>query len=335
MQTQNQYYQVPGAVPVPSYSAYGQNIVPQQKHQNVQFLTKEEIAELQKRPQSFQSKLTREEYLRSICTHKDTDGQFKIDEINDGTGRCRCAICGAEWNMIDLNASDEEVASICSNFYDLFQTIKTYYGDVPVGLKEIYIISGFISKVPQLWKIAKKYFENSAGFNQLNPQVQDSDQMGFRMLGNIFGGLGMQASVPGMNVYGGSVNPYYAMNQQFNAVPPMGQFNTTTQPTVPPVVPQQYVVPPQGQNQFAATSTPTYYGMTNAVQQTAPQPVQNNNPIGYVDNAQDFTQTVQQNVVMPGPEVNVATQTAPPMPEAPKNPNLQDAKATVNKTFVG
>lgn len=332
MQTQNQYYQVPGVAPVTSYSAYGQNLAPQPKHQNVQFLTKEEIAELQKRPQSFQSKLTREEYLRSICTHKDTDGQFKIDEINDGTGRCRCAICGAEWNMIDLNASDEEITSICSNFYDLFQTIKTYYGDVPVGLKEIYIISGFISKVPQLWKIAKKYFENSAGFNQLNPQVQDSDQMGFKMLGNIFGGLGMQASVPGMNVYGGSVNPYYAMNNQFNAVPPMGQFNTATQQVVPPVVPQQYVVPPQGQNQFAATSTPTY-GMANVVQQ--PAPVQNNNPIGYVDNAQDFTQTVQQNVVMPGPEVNAQTQTAPPMPEAPKNPNLQDAKATVNKTFVG
>ena len=334
MQTQNQYYQVPGVAPVTSYSAYGQNLVPQQKPRNVQFLTKEEIAELQKRPQSFQSKLTREEYLRSICTHKDPDGQFKIDEINDGTGRGRCAICGEEWNMIDLNASDEEVASICSNFYDLFQTIKTYYGDVPVGLKEIYIISGFISKVPQLWKIAKKYFENSAGYNQLNPQVQDSDQMGFRMLGNIFGGLGMQASVPGMNVYGGSVNPYYAMNNQFNAVPPMGQFNTANQQVVPPVVPQQYVVPNQGQNQFAATSTPVY-GMGNAVQQPAPQPMQNNNPIGYVDNTQDFTQTVQQNVVMPGPEVNAQTQTAPPMPEAPKNPNLQDAKATVNKTFVG
>lgn len=334
MQTQNQYYQVPGVAPVTSYSAYGQNVIPQQKHQNVQFLTKEEIAELQKRPQSFQSKLTREEYLRSICTHKDTDGQFKIDEINDGTGRCRCAICGAEWNMIDLNASDEEIASICSNFYDLFQTIKSYYGDVPIGLKEIYIISGFISKVPQLWKIAKKYLENSTGFNQLNPQIQDSDQMGFKMLGNIFGGLGMQASVPGMNVYGGSINPYYAMNNQFNAVPPMGQFNTTTQQVVPPVAPQQYVVSPQGQNQFAATSTPVY-GMANAVQQTVPPTVQNN-PIGYIDNnTQDFTQTVQQNIAMPGPDVNAQTQSAPPMPEAPKNPNLQDAKGTVNKTFAG
>ena len=57
MQTQNQYYQVPGVAPVTSYSAYGQNLVPQQKPRNVQFLTKEEIAELQKRPQSFQLSL--------------------------------------------------------------------------------------------------------------------------------------------------------------------------------------------------------------------------------------------------------------------------------------
>lgn len=322
-QPNNQYYQFPMVNPNPYYSPYGQQAQAPAQKKNVQFLSKEEIAELRAKPQTFSSKLTREEYLRSICTHKDTDGQFKIDELNDGTGRCRCAVCGAEWNMIDINASDEEIASICSNFYDLFQSIKTYYGDVPIGLKEIYIISGFISKVPQLWKIAKKYFESSAGFNQLNPAVQNQDQMGFQVLGNIFGGMGMQATVPGMNVYGGPVNPYYAMNQQLNPnVPPMGQFNTQVQ------APQQNQFTP---NQFAATSQPSY-GMENMVQQQPVQP--QNNPIGYVDNAQDFTQTVQQNVGMPGPSVNSNTQT-PPMPEAPKNPNLQDSKATVNKSFVG
>lgn len=286
-------------------------------NENVQFLTAEEMQELQKHPQSFQAKLTRDEYLRSICTHKDKNGRFAVEDLKDRPGHCRCSICGAEWNMIDVQAPDGEVDRICSDFYDLFQTIKSYYGNVPMSMKEIYLISGFISKVPQLWKIAKKYFEHSVGGSFGGQNVQNTDQYGFNVLANLFGNPGM-ATMPGYN-------PYYQAAQQ---VPPMGYYQQPQQPMMnqQPMNPQPMMQP----QQYAQAPT---YGMN-------PQAVQQN-PIGYVDNSNDFTQngqqqtqTTQQSVAMPGPNVNAGTQTVPTMPDPPQNPNLKtNEKANVGKAF--
>ena len=292
--------------------------------QNVQFLTPEQIAELQKQPVGFQGRLTREEYLRAICTHKDQHGHFSIDEINDGTGRVKCKICGAEWTLLDLNTTDEEVGRICEEFADLFQSIKTYYGNVPTSLKEIYIIAGLINKIPQLWKVAKNYFEKSSNYYALNPQGQQYGDNAIQQLGNIIGGMG--AGFPMFNgMQTGGVNPYFAANQQpvyapQGGAPAMGQFNQ------PQMVQQSYGYDPQQPTVATAPQGQTY-GLGGVAQMGS-------NPIGYVEQNQvtpDFTNSVVQqpqqaqtvqNVSMPGP--SVANTQTPPMPEAPKNPNLQE-----------
>ena len=281
--------------------------------QNVQFLTPEQIAELQKQPVGFQGRLTREEYLRAICTHKDQHGHFSINEIKDGTGRVKCNICGAEWTLLDLNTTDEEVNRICEEFADLFQSIKTYYGNVPTSLKEIYIIAGLINKIPQLWKVAKGYFEKSSNYYTLNPQGQQFGDNAIQQLGNILGGMGSNFTMfNGMQT--GGVNPYFAVNQQ-PVYAPQGWANQ------PQMAQQQ--INTQQQQTVAQGQT---YGLGGVAQMGS-------NPIGYVEQNQvtpDFTNTVVQqpqqqtvqNVGMPGPSVaNVQT---PPMPEAPKNPNLQE-----------
>ena len=303
-----------------------------QDQQNVQFLTAEQIAELQKQPIGFQGRLTREEYLRAICTHKDAHGHFSINEVIEGTGRVKCSICGAEWNLLDLNTTDEEVARICNDFLDLFQSIKTYYGNVPVALKEIYIIAGLIGKVPQLWKVAKKYFENSSSYYQLNPNQQYGNDSTFGALGAIFGGMGGNFNIfNGMQT--GGINPYFAANQQpvyAPAVPAMAQVNQ------PQFVQQNGMYVPQAQQQQQTVAAQAPAGQTYGLGGVAQM---GTNPIGYVEQTNqpvqpDFTKVVQQpqqaqtvqNVAMPGP--SVTTVQTPPMPEAPKNPNLQEpAKA--------
>ena len=298
--------------------------------QNVQFLSAEQIAELQKQPVGFQGRLTREEYLRAICTHKDTQGHYSIEETKDGSGRVKCNICGAEWNLLDLNTTDEEVERICGDFLDLFQSIKTYYGNVPLALKEIYIIAGLIGKVPQLWKVAKKYFENSSNYYQLNPNQQYGNDNAFGALGALLGGMGGNFNMFN-GIQTGGVNPYFAANQQpvyAPAAPAMAQFNQ------PQYVQQNGVYVPQPNQQPVANTAPAgqTYGLGGVAQIGT-------NPIGFVEpNNQtvqpDFTSVVQQpqqaqtvqNVAMPGP--SVANTQTPPMPEAPKNPNLQEpAKA--------
>ena len=318
---------------------YQANPQPQTQPENVNynFLTPKEIEALKKQPQSFQTKLSNDEYLRSKCTHRyATNGQFAIEELNDHPGHCRCAICGAEWDMIDLNTPDEDISSICSNFNDLFQTIKTYYANVPQAMQEIYIISGFISKMPQLWKIAKKVFEKSAGF-QNDFQNRDGDQAGFQMLANILGnsGVGMGMGMPGYGYYNPA--PMYApTNPVGYAAPGQPVYNAPYSAPAPNGQP----VAPQNNPYVGAPAQPGYGMNTNNFVQQTPAP-SSANPIGYVDNQQDFTtnmnnqQTTVQNVAMPGPNVNAGTQSTPAMPEPPKNPNLQSTKANVDKNFVG
>ena len=63
---------------------YQANPQPQAQPENVNynFLTPKEIEALKKQPQSFQTKLSNDEYLRSKCTHRyATNGQFAIEEL--------------------------------------------------------------------------------------------------------------------------------------------------------------------------------------------------------------------------------------------------------------
>nr|DAP19639.1 MAG TPA: zinc-ribbon domain protein [Caudoviricetes sp.] len=320
------------------YNAGGFNYAPQQNFQPPvfnQLLNQEEIAKLQKAPAQFSTRLTEDEFLRSVCTHKQNN-QIALEALPNG--KHRCPICGTEFFLLDLNTSESDVEQMCANFHDVMESIKTYYGNIPENMREFFMMIGFIKKVPYLWKVARAYFEKVVG--QTGMLQANSDQNGFAMLGNIFGNGamgGMFGNMGGGMPMGGYYTqqqmsgyaPQYQqqgyVGQPMQQVPGMGAYQVPQQPMMQPAM--NGPVPVQ-QPQFAQPA----YGMGGMMQPQQPQAMMGN-PIGYVDptaNQKDFTQ--QQPVQQQAQPVQ--QQPAAPMPEPPKNPNVKD-KATVSKNFAG
>lgn len=330
---------------------YNNNLPQPQNTVMKQLLTDNEIKTLRESPQQFSTKLTHNEYLKAICTHKDPHtGVITLQEMNDG--RYHCTICGETFYLIDPSTTKEEIDRICGNFNDLFQTIKTFYGDAPDQFKDFYLMCGFIPKLPYLWDIAKKYFERIPMGMNAQPT---NEQYGWQLLGNILGNNMMPGMGMGNNMYMAGVpqynnqpqgnygypqapnNPYgYNPQQQYGQPMPNAPQPNYQQPPVNPSYPNQtqfnnngYSMP----NYYTGNAQGSPYNNPNPgyVNQAPAAPA--SNPVGYVETPQqDFTQTTQR-VSMPGPNVNANTQT-PPMPEPPKNPNIKDpSKATVNKQF--
>ena len=293
------------------------------------FLTPEQMAEIQQYPQQFPTKLTKDEFLRSICTHK-SNGRITLEQMNDG--QHHCTICSKDFFLYQLDTPDETIYGICKNLHDLLQSIKTYMLGAPDALKDIYMMLGFIEKLPLLWKSAVKTFEQASNATAFGLQ-QGNNQDTFQMLGAVMGG-GMM----------GGMGPYYG---QHAAVPPMAIYQ---QPGYgaqygAPMMPAQAPIP--GATQMAAPQPPVYgqtpgYGFNQpyAAQPQAPIPpamysapspppgYPNSNPVGYVENPGVAQTQVNISPMAPG-------QTIPLPPDPPVNPNLQslNEKADVNKVF--
>ena len=149
-QPQAQYVQ-PQQYPPYYQQQYGPNpyIQPQQQPQEeravfTQLLTDAEVAKLKKNPVTpFNYKLNEKESLKAICTHKE-NGSAGPNLIRLPDGRYRCPICQEEFNLINPDANIEEIKSIISNFNDLMQSIKVYYGNPPMALREFFVFIGFI-----------------------------------------------------------------------------------------------------------------------------------------------------------------------------------------------
>ena len=118
-----------------------------------QLLTPEEIGKIRKSPQAFNVKLTEDEYLRSLCTHKDEKGNICVEKLGDG--RFHCPICNATFNLIDLNTNKETIDNIALNMEDLFQSIKTYLPNPTKDMRNIYMMIAYFHKVGMLWDIAR------------------------------------------------------------------------------------------------------------------------------------------------------------------------------------
>ena len=316
----------------PMYGAYGyaQPQQPQQAMPFNQLLTAEEMAKLQKSPEVFTSRLTENEYIITGCTHKNKNNCIILEQRSNG--KHYCPVCGAEFYLLDVNTLDSDIQQTCQNMYDLLQSIKTYYGNPPQSMRDFYMMTGFILKIPKLWDIAKNYFNKAVGNTM--PAQQGGEQSAFTTLSNIVGPAGITGLVPGMGGYyqQPQMNPLYYQGQQGQPL-----YQNMQQPQQQ-MMQQGYMVP-----QPAVIQTPPAPQPGQQQMWTQPQPVQtpqgptygyaynNNNPIGYVEQQpQDFTasQTQQPPVAPP----------APPMPTPPKNPNVQPAnpnKAQVGKTFAG
>lgn len=266
--------------------AYGNN-APQNPTMS-QLLSPEEMSEIQKAPQAFQTKLTRDEYLRALCTHKDQNGNIKLEKLADG--RYHCPICNSDFNLIDLNSAKGDIEQICLNMNDLYQSIKTYLPNPTSSMRDIYMMIAFFNKIPQLWGIAKNAFEKITNVNGALQSVDENNA--FQILGNIFNQPGFGGLYPN-NFQNGIGNPAMA----FNAAPTTAVYNNQQ------TFPQANAVPNQAQNM------PQF-----------PSP----NPIGTVEAPQDFTAnqqatyTVNPNVAAaPAANPNVAPVPTPNVVEAP------------------
>ena len=281
------------------------------------FLTPEQMSEIQHGGSQFQTKLTRDEYMRNICTHK-SNNRIMLEKQNDG--QHHCAICGKAFTLFDTNTPDETIYGVCKNMHDLMQSIKTYFLNVPEDFKDIYMMLGFIEKIPLLWKTAVKSFEtasNQTAFGLQNNPQQDS----FQMLGQIFGGTGM----PGM------MGGYYQQQPMYNPAP-VNAYGMTTPVAPPPMAPQAQPQAPLAQNQPPVYGYNPSYVMNQQSQpaqapmaygQTVPQ-----NPIGYVEPNQGGVAQTQINIAPTAPNQ------ALPLNQDTVNPNLQTPeKVDVNKSF--
>lgn len=333
------------------------NQKPQERPVMRNMLNKQQASMLQQQSDSFDVKLTEREFYKAICTHKNPEtGAITLTKLPNG--KHHCSICGEEFYLLNLNTPDEDIIKILSNVNDLFQTIKTYYGNAPDALKDLYIIQGFLSKFLPLWHIAKSYFENATNAAGGNVQ-QNSDQYAFQALANAFGGGLMGGMIPGMNGgyynnapqygaatmppnYGGG-QPNYGTDPQYGAasMPPNyggGQPNYTGQPSTPN---NGYVYAgpnPNISNNGGYGINTANYGNTGAVP---------NNPMGYVETPAPTPDYAQKSgvVSMPGVNPNAGTQPTPvaapqpemppiSTPEPPKNPNIKETPATTAKTNV-
>ena len=208
--------------PVPVMNGYGYVQQPRtlDKSQMRNVISAEEQERLRKNKQEFSGKLTDEEYLRALCTHKDVrTGNISLNHNDDGS--VTCAICGENFRIVDTSEGEitmEDIEATCSNFNDIFQTIKLIYGAIPEDVgRQLYVVAGFIKKVPMFYKYAKTWFEQigKAGqgftafnndpnytmfrtlFHSPNPMMQASidPRYGNQLNGWMMNGLQSQAAV--------------------------------------------------------------------------------------------------------------------------------------------
>ena len=297
------------------------------------FLTPEDIASLQTNPM-FPTKLSMMDYKRAICTHK-INNIIALEKTSNGEHRCTG--CGSEFWLYDLNTPIETIEKVCKNMHDLLQSIKVYFLNVPDSMKEIYMIIGFIPKIPLLWQTAKKTFE-SASNSTFNTVTQNADQNSWALLGSILGG-GMAPGAMWGQTQPTMVPPMaaYQMPQQPGAPMPANPYGyAPAAPMGNPMMPQpQAPMTPPGyvNNQGAFTAAapgafpnPTAPGMVVQGPMTSP------NPIGTVVNPPQATVNGQVAINLSDPSQTPAPVT---VDAAPVNPNLQAPSADPTVANVG
>ena len=221
-----------------------------EKIQMRQLLSADEQDQLRKKNPEFSGRLTKEEGLKALCTHKDArTGAICLEQQEDGS--VTCSICGENFHLIETGdgISMEEIENTCSNFNDIFQSIKLMYGAIPEDVgRNLYLISGFIKKVPSFYAYAKKYFERIGGVNTgvQNYGAGNQAMMAWQNLYGPFGGnMGM----------GGMTNPSMVLQQQQAA---MGMMNPMQQQAA--MAPQGAMNPAMGMGMMMGQAPAINYG---------------------------------------------------------------------------
>lgn len=265
---------------VPPTTMYG-FAAPQPRARNTQPLTNEQIASLRKNSETFNMKVSQEEILRAICTHKDKNtGDYTLNEIgSDEKGSIwKCSICGEEFHFLD-EISVDEVDRIVKDMIDVLQTSKSIYLDAPEEMvKQYFQMIPLLRKLPYLWAQSLANFNKYVG-NANSPFAMNySYPNNFATLGNIIGGAWAN---PAMG------NPWYPPTQQptngwypqqpaydpnmmnYQAVPQQPMNNGWSNGWGNPMAYNQPQMPPQ-----QATQAPPVGTVPEAKPAQAPQPQQ-------------------------------------------------------------
>lgn len=192
---------------------------------NVNALTEEEIKMLQhKKPSKIDINISEEDQLRSMCTHKH-NGCEVTQELNDGSGKVYCPICGEIWKPTgELNK--EDIQGAIDIIDSAMQTAK-WVGDYNIELvRDYFPIAPLLKKFPDLYEHAMttyKKFINQNGYDHAN-----SSHL-YSMYNQLTGNYGVPAGM-------GYNNPYIQQAPQYQ----YGQQVPNVTPYQPQQVPQQY-----------------------------------------------------------------------------------------------
>lgn len=250
-----------------------------------QFLNEAQMELLKKKPSTIAPRLTEMEYYIAICTHKDKHGNPKVEDI--GGGQVRCAICGQIFTPLGLETPIEQIKKAVQEINNVWNSIKLYWGNAPMQIKDVYMAAAFNDKAPEFWNLAVKYFSS------VQDQIGRSNEIYNGYGDNTFNTL--SHIIGGSNVFGGGYNPYNMPNM-YNQ--PMYNYNNPMMGGA--VMPNPNMGTPNGyfnnNGNFPNNNVPNYNntgfnqnpnGFVN--NQTPQQPQMNpntsyampNNPIGY------------------------------------------------------
>lgn len=171
-------------------------------------LTAEEIKKLQKNSNQFSLTMTEDEYLRSVCNHRNAEGTADTLVYDSYTGEATCTICGYKFKPVDASTTMDSIKGDVANIIDILQTIKLMYIDLPAeAAKEYFQIIPMLEKIPQLFDFAAKNMTKHEAFNwQYNNRNMGAMNM-FQNLQNMFAS-GFTSQQYAQQPYQQPQNPY-------------------------------------------------------------------------------------------------------------------------------
>lgn len=248
---QNSFY---GAAPMMGGYQYS-GMPAQQPTKTPNYLSADEIKELQQTSSQFSLGLTDREVKQAYCNHRTADGLRDSLVFDEKTGLCRCTICGYEFRPVDMDTNYETIKESCDRVVDFLQTIKIMYTELPAqAAKDYFPIIPLINKIPQLFEFAAKCFAKH-------------EYNGWNYMNNSMGGAAMFANLSSM--FGGGMPQ---MQQPAFGGAPMGAPGFMNQPVQAPygapVAAPYGAVPNPAANAFGfvGASTPGYNPMTQGYQ---------------------------------------------------------------------
>lgn len=131
--------------------------------------------------------ITQEDYDMAVCTHRNpATNQIEAHPMNDGSGKVKCRICGAEFHVIE-NADMADIKTAADNLWDIGQTAKMMWLDgADNTIKQAFQILALIPKYPALYSIAVNTLQRYNGGSLSTQNTGNVNPMG--LLNQIFGG---------------------------------------------------------------------------------------------------------------------------------------------------